>query len=92
MVSLPFLDSNINREVCYLVFYSQILRYERLCSLLRDFNDRTNKLGNILLNRGYDYKRLEKEFTRVVSKYRQEFERWEVPTNARNWFADLMKP
>jgi hypothetical protein len=36
IISLPFLESNISNKLCYLVFYGQVLRYQRLCSHLRE--------------------------------------------------------
>ena len=55
VVSLPFLNSNISEKICYKVFYSQVLRYQRLCSKREDFETRVKSLGEILIKR--DYKR-----------------------------------
>ena len=53
MISLPFLESNISERICYKVFYSQVLQYQRLCSELFDFNSRVRILGEFLIKRGY---------------------------------------
>ena len=71
-------------------FYSQVLRYQRLCTHIVDFNERTKILGGVLLQRGYMYKKLCKQFIRVVNKYRHEFERWEVPSNVHSWFSNII--
>ena len=92
VISLPFLNSNINGNVCYLVFYSQVLRYQRLCSLIQNFNGRVKILGEVLLGRGYIYEKLEREFVRVVGKYRHEFERWEMSSNVKEWFHKIFNP
>ena len=70
VIAIPFLESNIDRKICYKVFYSQVLRYERLCSYQEDFTDRVRLLGNTLLRRGYNLDRLNKEFRRVIGTYR----------------------
>ena len=89
VISMPFLESNIDRRICYKVFYSQVLRYERLCSDQEDFTDRVRLLGNTLLRRGYNLDRINKEFRRVIGTYRTEFERWDIPTDSQIWFKDI---
>ena len=89
VISLPFLDSNINENVCYLVFYSQILRYQRLCSHMGNFNERVKVLGDILLKRGYNYAKLKREFVKVINKYRHEFERWGLTSDVNDWFYNI---
>ena len=89
VVSMPFIESNIAERICYKVFYSQVLRYQRLCSFLEDFIARVRLLGNVLLNRGYRQNRLAKEFSQVLGNYRSEFERWSIPTDSQIWFNDI---
>ena len=74
VISLPFISSNISRNVCYLVFYSQVLRYQRLTSYLVDFEVRVRQLADISLGRNYIRGRLKRQFCRVISKYMIEFE------------------
>ena len=90
VVSLPFLNSNIDRQVCYKVFYSQVLRYERLCSFQCDFESRVRTLGIFLLKRGYRLALLRREFVKVIRSYRTEFERWSVPTDSKMWFSKII--
>ena len=92
VVSMPFLKSNIDKKICYKVFFSQVLRYERLCSFCSDFEQRVKALGDILINRGYDKELLGREFNKVVAAYRQEFERWKIPTNSFIWFDNILIP
>ena len=40
VISLPFLVSNLDSKVCYMVFYGQVIRYQRLTSLKGDFEVR----------------------------------------------------
>ena len=91
VISLPFLESNINESVCYLVFYSQVLRYQRLSSNKLDFNERCRQLVNILLARDYKLGKLKKEFCRVVDKFRIEFMKWNIPDNLASWFHEIVR-
>ena len=89
VVSMPFIESNIDSKICYKVFYSQILRYQRLCTFIVDFTNRVRLLGNTLINRGYRLDKLAKEFRLVVGNYRAEFERWSIPVNSQVWFRNI---
>ena len=65
---------------------------ERLRSFSSDFEQRVKALGGILINRGYDKELLGREFVKVVAAYRQEFERWKIPTNSLIWFDNIFNP
>ena len=90
VISLPFLNSNIPRSTCYGVFYSQILRYQRLCTKLIDFENRAKMLAKTLLERGYSPHILKRRFLRVLDKYREEFDKWEIPDNKVGWIHRLL--
>ena len=89
VISLPFLDSNLDTNVCYRVFYGQIIRFQRLCSNLVDFEERTKFLANILLTRGYNKKLLQKQFCKALEKYIEEFQKWTIPLRFDNWFREI---
>ena len=91
VISLPFLESNIGTSTCYGVFYSQVLRYQRICSRQRDFEDRTKKLAQDLLGRGYQLNRLCRQFCRVVEKYRTEFDKWGYPEDIKSWVRNILR-
>ena len=91
VISLPFLESNLSSRVCYLVFFSQILRYARLTTNLIDFENRVNKLAQSLIDRGYRRNLLRREFCRVVDKYRTEFEKWTIPVNSSDWLNTIIR-
>ena len=91
VISLPFLESNISERICYKVFYSQVLRYQRLCSELFDFNSRVRILGEFLIKRSCKRDLLCREFVQVISNYREEFERWEIPLDGVVWFNDIFR-
>ena len=83
------MESNIDEGLCYRVFYSQIIRFQRLCSDKSDFELRTKHLGFILKNRGYKLTRLEKEFCKAINKYVREFQKWAIPLDLNNWFRQI---
>ena len=89
VISLPFLESNIDKDLCYRVFYSQIIRFERLSTHRTDFEQRTKFLGNILKERGYLSHALERQFSKCIIKYMAEFQKWELPLNVKGWFGDI---
>ena len=89
VISMPFIESNIDSKICYKVFYSQVLRYGRLCSFLKDFEDRVKLLGDMLLERGYKKEKLGREFRQVIGMYRSEFERWSIPAESQLWFNNI---
>lgn len=89
VISLPFLESNIDKDLCYRVFYSQIIRFERLSTHRTDFELRTKFLGNILKERGYLSHALERQFSKCIIKYMAEFQKWELPLNVKEWFGDI---
>ena len=91
VISLPFLDSNLDTNVCYRVFYGQIIRFQRLCSNLVDFEERTKFLANILLTRGYNKKLLQKQFCKALEKYIEEFQKWTIPLRYDNWFREIIQ-
>ena len=89
VITLPFLDSNLDTRICYRVFYGQIVRFQRLCSLRKDFEERSKFLLDILVNRGYNRGLLRREFCKAVGKYMGEFQKWVLPVNLRDWFDTL---
>ena len=89
VITFPFLESSIDNNLCYRVFYSQIIRYQRLCTHRVDFEERTKLLGLTLQSRGYKLKLLEKQFCRVIDKYIKEFQKWAIPPNLNLWFKQI---
>ena len=90
VISLPFLASNLDSKVCYMVFYGQVVRYQRLTSFKVDFEVRTKFLADILLARGYNKKILCSKFSKAVEKYILEFQKWEIPIDLKSWFIDIV--
>ena len=78
VVTMPFLESNLDRAVCYRVFYGQVVRFQRLCTY-RESRTRTRYLLDILKDRGYKLGLLDRQFSRAVAKYIVDFQIWELP-------------
>lgn len=73
VITLPFLESNVANEMCFYVYFGQILRFLRICTLLDDFKERCIFLTRLLQRRGYANDRLAKKFLEVMYRYRSEF-------------------
>nr|NIQ20721.1 hypothetical protein [Gammaproteobacteria bacterium] len=69
VINFPFPDSNIDTTLGYTTFYSQLVRFARLCSCGDDFFYRTKLTFYKLFNRGYDHDILKKYFFRFCTKY-----------------------
>ena len=83
---MPFLEINLDKGVCYRVFYGQVVRFQRLCTLRVDFELRTRHLLDLLRDRGYSVALLGRQLCKAVDKYISDFQRWELPTDIREWF------
>ena len=90
VVTMPFLESNLDRGVCYRVFYGQLVRFQRLCTYREDFELRTRHLLDLLRNRGYEVGLLGRQFCRAVDKYISDFQKWELPSDIREWFRCIV--
>ena len=90
VISLPFLESNLDIGICYRVFYGQVVRFQRLTSDRVDFEVRTKSLADILLARGYNRNRLRKQFSKAINKYMVEFYKWDIPLDLQSWFDQVM--
>ena len=89
VISLPFLESNLDRGVCYRVFYGQMVRFQRLCTYREDFEARARYLLDILRARGYRLDLLGRQFSRAIGKYISDFQRWDIPVNIEGWFRNI---
>ena len=69
VISYPFPDSNIHSSLGYSTFYSQLIRFHRLCNNKSDFLFRAKLICQKLINRGYKFNLLRKSFMRFTNKY-----------------------
>ena len=69
VINFPFPSSNIHSQVGYNSFYSQLVRYYRLCNNRIDFIARVKMLKLKLGRRGYNLRTLQKSFLKFCSAY-----------------------
>ena len=68
VISFPFPESNIHSKVGYNCFYSQLIRFYRLCNNVRDFAVRVRMLFNKLSGRGYSGNILKRFFLKFCGR------------------------
>ena len=73
VISYPFLDSDIH-SLGYSTFYSQLIRFHRLCYTKSDFLFRAKLIYQKLIYRGYKFDLFRKSFMRFINKYPVEIE------------------
>ena len=71
IVNFPFLDGDVPRRPSYGVYISLLIRFDRVCSHVDDFNTRNKCLTAKLLKQGYRYHKLRKAFSEF---YRRHYE------------------
>ena len=69
IVNFPFLDGDVPRSPSYGVYISQLIRFERVCSNVDDFNNRNLFLTAKLLKQGYRYHKIRKAFSIFHHRY-----------------------
>jgi ubiquitin C-terminal hydrolase len=89
VINFPFPESNIDTTLGYKTFYSQLVRFARLCSCEDDFYYRTQLTFYKLSKRGYDCAVLKKYFFRFCSKYNWVLEKYNHSSKYSFWEACL---
>ena len=69
IVNFPFLDGDVPRAASYGVYISQLIRFARVSSHVTDFNTRNKLLTAKLLNQGYRYHKLRKDFSKFYRRH-----------------------
>ena len=73
VISLPFLESNVSVEMCYYVYYGQVLRFLRICTQLEYFKERCIFLTNLLKRRNYCKKKLSVKLNQVLLRNKKDW-------------------
>ena len=68
IVNFSFLDGDVPRSPSYGVYISQLIRFDRVCSNVDDFNNRNLILTAKLLKQGYRYHTIRKTFSKVYHR------------------------
>ena len=69
IVNIPFLDGDVPRSPSYGVYISQLIRFARVCSNVKEFNNRNLFLTAKLLKQGYRYHKIRKSFSKFYHKH-----------------------
>ena len=81
VIVFPFLESNIVTDICYSVFFGEILRYLRICTRLIDFENRARMLVSMVTQRGYKRSELAKQFVKLFLRYKNEVKKYPGSVN-----------
>ena len=84
VINYPFLDSNIHSQIGYNAFYSQLVRFFRLCTNTKDFFVRVCLIRNKLSARGYKIGTLFKYFLKFCDRY-QAHQKYGVANGRSLW-------
>ena len=69
IVNFPFLDGDVPCATSYGVYISQLVRFSRACTNVKDFNERNLCITEKLLKQGYRYHKLRKTFCKFYRRY-----------------------
>ena len=69
IVNFSFLDGDDPRSLSYGVYISQLIRFARVCSNVKDFNNRNFFLTAKLLKQGYRYHKIRKAFSKFYHRH-----------------------
>ena len=69
IVNFPFFDGDFPRSPSYGVYFSQLIRFARVCSKFDDFNNRNLFLTAKLLKQGYRYHKIRKAFSKFYYRH-----------------------
>ena len=80
-VNFPFLDGDVPRSTSYGVYISQLIRLNRVCSHVADFIPRNESLTAKLLQQGYRYHKLRKNFSKFYRRHYELVSKFNVGLN-----------
>ena len=69
IINFPFLDGDVPRFPSYSVYFSQLIRFARVCSNVDDFNNINLWLTAKLLKQGYRYHKIRKAFSKFYHRH-----------------------
>ena len=69
VINFPFPEINIQSNITYSAFFSQLLRYARICSNYIDFKNRCEILSQKLILRGFSANKLTWQFKKFSFHY-----------------------
>ncbi len=72
VTSFCYADSNISDRIGYNIFYSQLIRFSRICTTLENFEQRAHLTYAKLISRGFSLPKLLKIYKKFINKNRQQ--------------------
>ena len=90
VISLPFLSSSIATEMCYYVYFGQILRFLRICTSLDDFKERSIFLTRLLQSRNYSNSRLASKFNEILHRHIKDWFKFASKDRIRNVMVSVV--
>ena len=78
IVNFPFLVGDVPCHPSYGVYISQLIRFDRVCSHVEDFNARNRCLTTTLLKQGYRYHKLRKAFSKFYRRHYKLISKFDV--------------
>ena len=80
-VNFPFLDEDFPRSPSYGVYISQLNRFARVCSNVKDFNNRNLFLTAKLLKQGYRDQKIRKAFSKFYHRHSKLIVKYNIGLN-----------
>ena len=82
ILNFPFLDGDIPRSISCGVYISQLIRFERVCSNVDEFNNRNLFKTAILLKQGYEYHKIRKAFSKFYHRHSELIVKYNIGLNS----------
>ena len=79
IVNFPHLDGDVPHATSYGIYISQLIRFARGCSCVKDFNERNLTLTNKLLQQGYRFHKLRKTFSKFYYRNSELLNKYQTP-------------
>ena len=90
VITLPFLSSNVAEEMCFYVYFGQILRFLCICTKLEYFKDRCLFLTRLLQDRGYSNVKLASKFNQVLHRHRMNWNKFAGQVRTRDLMLSVV--
>ena len=79
IVNFPHLDGDVPHATSYGTYISQLIRFARGCSYVKDFNERNLTLTKKLLQQGYRFHKLRKTFSKFYYRNSELLNKYQTP-------------
>ena len=80
IVNYPYIDSCIPKKSALGVFFSQLIRYARICSKFTDFKEKSASLVIKLKNQGYNINDLKRLSLKFFNERKELVDKYDIPS------------